>query len=161
MLERGGTFRRLCAFGLFGLLGLGLTLAAVAQDASSKEPAAAGFKVIVHSDNPEEEMKASAIAKMFLKKVKRWDHGVSVTPIDLSPSHPIRKVFTKAIHNKSVTAIKSFWQRMIFSGREEPPTEKASESDVLSIVRTTPGAIAYVAADTSLGDGVKELKIAQ
>ena len=151
---RGALARQL---GVLGLLLLAPSLAVMAQRDSAGD--AAGFKIIVNAGNPVSSMKASTIAKMFLKKVKRWDHDVSVTPLDLVPKSPARTAFTKSIHGKSVTAIKSFWQRMIFSGREEPPAEKSSVSEVLSIVRSTPGAIAYVPADTALDDGVKELEI--
>ena len=59
----------------------------------------------------------------------RWDNGELVVPVDLVPRHPVRKVFTRAVHKKSITAIGSFWQRIIFSGRGSPPTEKASEAN--------------------------------
>lgn len=119
------------------------------------------FQVVINGANPTTEMTASKVAKMFLKKDKRWDHGVRALPVDLEARHPVRKAFTKSVHRKTVTAIQSLWQRYIFSGRDVPPDQKASEQEVLAFVRSNPGAIGYVAAETSLGAGVKKLEIAQ
>ncbi len=147
---------------LLGLSFLGLLLlgtSAVAQDGPGD--ADTTFQVVVHAGNPTTVMVASKVDRMFLKKLKRWDHGERVLPVDLEAKSPIRKAFTKFVHGKSVTAIKSFWQRMIFSGRDVPPEEKQSEKDVLDFVRANPGAIGYVATETALGDGVKKLTITQ
>ncbi len=115
--------------------------------------------MVIHAENPTTELSAAKVARMFLKKLKRWDHGDRVAPIDLDAKSPIRKDFTKAVHGKSVTAINSFWQRMIFSGRGVPPLEESSEEKILDFVRADPGAIGYVAAGTPLGDGLKQLKV--
>lgn len=149
---------RLLIIPIFSLVGTWSSI--TAQEADSETAASSSdFQVIVNTANPTESMEASTVAKIFLKKVRRWDHDESITPIDLGPKDPVRKTFTKAVHGKSVTAIKSFWQRMIFSARGQPPEEKASAEDVVEFVRSTPGAIGYVAADTELGEDVKELKI--
>ncbi len=152
-------------------LALGPSIAAqespqTAPPASAQNPAppagaagAAEFQVVIHADNPATELATAKVVKMFLKKLKRWDHGVRVMPIDLDAKSPIRKAFTKAVHGKSVTAINSFWQRMIFSGRDVPPPERGSEEAILEYVRTNPGAVGYVAAETPLGDGVKKLQV--
>ncbi len=147
----------------FVLCLLGPTLAAQQEPASGATPAKAEdeatFQVVIHAGNPTVEMTAAKIKRMFRKKVRRWDHDVRALPIDLDARSPIRKDFTRSVHGTSVTAIKSLWIRMIFSGTDEPPEEMASEMEALSYVRTHPGAIAYVAAETALPDGVKKLKI--
>ena len=143
-----------CTLGVFVPLG---------AEESSKDDAEpiSGFQVIINAANPTESMSASTVAKIFLKKVRRWDNNESITAVDLDAKDPVRKVFTRKIHGKSVTAIKSFWQRMIFSGRGQPPEEKGSQEEVLEFVRSTPGGIGYVSDDITLGDGVKELKITE
>ncbi len=156
---------RLRSLSLLGLSLLGLVLFVKMTMAQERSPDSAKteaiFQVVVNAKNPEVEMAAAKIDRMFLKKLKRWDHGERVLPVDLEAKSSIRKAFTKSVHGKSVTAIKSFWQRMIFSGRDVPPVEKQSEKDVLDFVGANPGAIGYVAAETALGDGVKQLTIVQ
>ncbi len=55
----------------------------------------------------------------------------------------------------------SDWQRRSCSGRNVPADEWLSDDAVLEFVRSEPGGIGYVAADTDLGDGVKELTVTQ
>ena len=58
-----------------------------------------------------------------------------------------------------MTAVKSFWQRMIFSGRGVPPVEKDTDEEVLSYVGANAGAIGYLSAGAALSDDVKKLEI--
>ncbi len=117
------------------------------------------FQVVINATNPTTELPAGKVAKMFLKQIKRWDHGVRALPIDLEAKSAIRKAFTKSVHSKSVTAINSFWQRMIFSGRGVPPLEESTEEAVHEYVRANPGAVGYVATETALGNDVKKLRV--
>ena len=149
-------WRRTLALLALAVLGPGIT----AQEPPADKPAET-FQVVIHADNPTTELPAAKVAKMFLKKLKRWDHGVRVRPIDLGFKSPVRKAFTRSVHGKSVTAIKSYWQRMIFGRGEVPPEEMADDDDVLEFVRANPGAIGYVAAETALGDGVKKLEVTE
>ena len=126
---------------------------------SQEAQASEGFQVVINAQNPTTELPANRIARIFLKKLKRWDNGVRVQPVDLEVNSATREAFTRNVHGKSVTAIKSYWQRMIFSGRDVPPEERKTEREVLEFVRAHPGAIGYVAADTPLGDGVKKLDV--
>ena len=138
---------------------------ATAQDTQAEsepaapQPAGLGFQVIVHADNAVDRLPAKTVANMFLKKSRRWNNGDLVVPVDLEPRHPVRKVFTRAVHKKSITAIGSFWQRIIFAGRGEPPESKTSEEEILAFVAANPGAIGYVSDETELGDGVRQLPV--
>jgi ABC-type phosphate transport system substrate-binding protein len=118
-----------------------------------------GFKVVIHIDNPTAAVERSKLAKMFLKKVKRWDNDVSVTPFDQVDKSPVREAFSEKVHKRSVSNIESYWQRMIFSGREVPPDKLASDEQVLAFVGSEPGGVGYVAADTELDSEVKELTV--
>jgi hypothetical protein len=56
--------------------------------------------------------------------------------------------------------IKSYWQERLFSGRATPPTEWATDEEMLKAVRANPAAIGYVAASGPLGAGIRVLEIA-
>lgn len=96
---------------------------------------------------------------MFLKKISRWQNGRRVAPVDLEERSPVRESFSQRIHAKDTSAVKAFWQRMIFSGRDVPPPEKDSPEGVLEYVREHEGAIGYVPAGTPLGEGVKSVRL--
>lgn len=117
------------------------------------------FKVIVNPGNPVASLSKKEVSNLFLKKKGRWDEmRANVEPVDLDAA--VREDFSQEVHGRSVTAIKSYWQRQIFSGREVPPPEVKTDADVIAFVAARPGAIGYVSASTSLA-GVKEVRIVE
>lgn len=145
----------LCRFPIAWLALLSLLL--VPASASGQDSAA--FKVVVHSDNATSSLTRSEVSKIFTKRIASWDDGRKIQPVDQEDRSPVREAFSQAIHRKSVNAIKSYWQRMLFSGRDVPPAEKPSDQAVLEIVRGERGAIGYVSANTRVGSGVKVIEI--
>ncbi len=140
------------------ILGLGCGLLAVLSP-MAMPAGAADFVVIVNGSNPVVSISARDASNLFLKKTTQWPDGVKAAPVDLDEGAAARESFSRSVHRKSTTAVKSYWQTMIFSGREIPPPEKASTQDVTAFVRANRGAIAYVPAGTGLGGGVKVIEI--
>ncbi|HYD54347.1 MAG TPA: substrate-binding domain-containing protein [Gemmatimonadaceae bacterium] len=116
------------------------------------------FVVVVHRSNPATTLRDADVAKLFLRKVDAWPHGVPVQPVDLVESRT-REAFTRDVHHKDVALVKAYWQKQIYSGRQLPPPEKRTDRDVLQFVRATPGGIGYVAAGTPLDPGVKVIEV--
>lgn len=117
------------------------------------------FRVIVNASNSITSLARDEVGAYFLRKKKTWQDGQGVQPVDQSTASDVRQEFSKAIHGRSATAIKSYWQRMIFSGRGVPPPEKGSDQEVLSFVARNRGAIGYVDADIPLVNGVREISV--
>ncbi|MCH9649057.1 MAG: hypothetical protein K0U98_12535 [Deltaproteobacteria bacterium] len=117
------------------------------------------FRVIAHPEVRVDWISKSDASDYFLKKTPRWTDGADIKPIDLNVQE-VRNEFSTAIHDRSRSAIKKYWQRQIFTGRGTPPPEKDSEREIVEFVSSTPGAIGYVSSGYSLGGaGVKVLKI--
>lgn len=116
------------------------------------------FVVVVNAENPTRALPRSAVALLFLKRAT-WGDGQRALPVDQREDSPARRAFTKLVHKKSVTAIRSYWQQQIYSGREVPPPEKPTDAEVLQFVRANPNAIGYVSAAADIGDGVKILNL--
>jgi hypothetical protein len=119
----------------------------------------ADYQVVVNVANPVSSMTAKQVSALFLKKTSTWANGVPVKAVDLPEDSAVRERFTRAVHGKSVSAIKSYWQQQIFTGRGTPPVVKASETEALSHVRANSGGVGYVSAGVSLGTNVKVLKV--
>ena len=100
-------------------------------------------------------------ADLFLKRVTRWDNGRAVTPVDLSEKNPARGAFSKELLGKEVAWVKSYWQKMIFSGRATPPVELSSDAEVLEFVRNNADAIGYVAEGATLPGGVRAVSVSE
>jgi hypothetical protein len=116
------------------------------------------YRIIVHADHPTASDTRDFLAKAFLKKVRAWPDGTAIKPVDLPADSPVRRDFTRGVLQRSVAAVKRYWQQAIFSGRDVPPPEVASEERALRYVSEHPGSVAYVSASTPLSD-VKVLQV--
>lgn len=118
------------------------------------------FKIIVNSGITIEALDRKEIAKFFVKRTTAWDGGESVVPVDQAPDSQVREVFSEAVHGRSVAAVKSFWQKQIFSGRNVPPPELSGDAAVVEFVKRTPGAIGYVSASADTA-GVRTVTLGE
>jgi ABC-type phosphate transport system substrate-binding protein len=134
-----------------------LTLIVLISSTALPASAAQGFKLIVNNSVHLEAVSKKSASDLFLKKTSKWESGVAVVPVDQIDT-ALRDAFSRAVHGKTAAAVKSYWNQQIFSGRDVPPVEKKSDSEVLAFVRTTPGAIGYVSEGASV-DGVRVLDV--
>ncbi len=126
---------------------------------STAHAQAAGVKVIVHGTSPLQSLSKAKIADLFLKRVTRWDNGRTVIPVDQAGSSAARTAFTKELLGKEVLWVKSYWQKMIFSGRATPPAELPSDREVLDFIKANADAIGYVGESATIPAGVKALTV--
>ena len=138
------------AAGAAGALGWGASPASAADG-----PA---YVVIVNANNPASSIDRAFVAQAFLKKIRKWPHGETADPVDLGPTVPARHRFSVEVVGRSIEAVRAYWQQMIFSGRELPPTELASDAEVIGYVARKPGGIGYVSNRADLR-GVKVLTV--
>ncbi len=123
-------------------------------------PASAGVKIVVNKSNAAaSSMSKGKVADLFLKKSTRWENGQAVIPVDQADRNKARGEFSATILDKEVPWVKSYWQKMIFSGRATPPAELSSDAEVLNFVKTYPASIGYVSDGASIPAGVKVIKV--
>lgn len=127
--------------------------------ASAPALAQDGFQIVVHEDHVGDTITRSELSNVFFKKQQRWSDGVSARPVDLASRDDTRERFSERVHGRSTAAVKGYWQRLIFSGRDTPPPELESDREVLDYVRRNRGAIGYVSSGTAVGSGLKVLRI--
>jgi ABC-type phosphate transport system substrate-binding protein len=134
------------------ILVLGLTAAAwVSADES-------GFRVVVNPNNPITSVDRTFLQDAFLKRIKRWPDDEALRPVDLEVRSGVRKHFSKQVLGRSVQAVRAYWQQRIFSGRDVPPPELASDQEVIGYVLRYPGAVGYVSAGVDL-KGAKVVRV--
>lgn len=117
------------------------------------------FKVIVNVANPTDSISAKDLSRLFLKKQTEWPNGSTVVAVDLPPDSPVREAFSRAVHDRKVSSIKSYWQRQIFAGKAVPPTEQENEAEVLVFVSRNQAAIGYIGSAFPMLDNVKTLTV--
>ena len=137
------------------LVGTAVPRPSPGQGGSGAAAAGGGFRVIVNPATPITTLSRDQLSRLFLRKVSRWDGGPPVAPVDLreggsEQAAATRDAFTRAVHHRTVEMVTLYWQRQIFSGRQLPPPERASEAEVIAYVRSTPGAIGYVSDDADV-----------
>jgi len=117
-----------------------------------------GFRVVVNPKNPVASIERKFLEDVYLKKVSRWSTGELIRPVDLNPDSGTRAQFSQEILRRSVGAVKSYWQQLIFSGRDVPPPELDTEEQVVRFVINHDGAVGYVSGGAAM-DGTKILTV--
>ena len=117
----------------------------------------ADIAIVVHPDNPM-KYDATHIRNIYLGKVKVFDNGLPVFPIDIEPGDEVRDVFLDKILRKSEANLNAYWARMLFSSKGHPPEEVENSAAVIATVSSNKSAIGYVDA-AKVNESVKVLAI--
>jgi hypothetical protein len=135
-----------------------LVILAAGVAAGSSRAAAPAFRVIVNPANASVALDRRFLTEVFLKRNTRWPTGELIRPVDQGTDSSVRRRFSEDVLNRSVAAVKSYWQQMIFSGRAIPPPELDTDEEVIRYVAKFPGAVGYVSGAGELA-GVKAVAL--
>jgi ABC-type phosphate transport system substrate-binding protein len=113
----------------------------------------AEISVIVSSNNPNTSIDQSMVSKIFLGKSKSFPDGSQAVPIDQDDGSAARDSFNSTVLGKSSSQLKSYWSRLIFTGKGTPPKQSGNDAAVKKLVADNPNIIGYVdssAVDSSV-----------
>ncbi|MCG8534891.1 MAG: phosphate ABC transporter substrate-binding protein [Pseudomonadales bacterium] len=127
---------------------IGLVLATTLANIAFAEVA-----IIVHPSNAS-TLSEGDIAKIYLGKSKKFPGGETALALDKPAGEANRVAFIKNVVGKSETQFKSYWSRLIFTGKGVPPKIISSDAEVVNLVSRNPDMIGFVDA-SSVSDGVK------
>lgn len=142
------------------MLRLGVLLVAVALLPTSLPAQDVSYRVVVHKSNSVTRLTRDQVSKIFLRQLTFWENRQHVLPVNQPAESPVRRTFTKQIHQRTIASVQTWWQQQIFSGGEVPPPERASDSEVLEYIRKYPSAIGYIRAGTPVGADIKTIDVA-
>lgn len=111
------------------------------------------YAVIVHPSNSA-TLKAKTVSKIFLAKTKKFPGGGQAVPIMQKSSSAISKKFIADVLKKRASQYKSYWSKMVFTGKGNPPKEVDDDAKAKALVTKNPSIIAIVAA-SAVDDTVK------
>ncbi|KGD66263.1 hypothetical protein Y5S_00735 [Alcanivorax nanhaiticus] len=103
----------------------------------------AGPVVVVSQESAIDSLSQNQVRQIFNGQLRRVS-GISVKPLDLPNGSASRDAFYQQVTGKSAEQMKSYWARMIFTGRGMPPREVSSERELGMLVGSDPGFIGYV-----------------
>jgi ABC-type phosphate transport system substrate-binding protein len=132
--------------GLLTVLLLAGTLNALAFD---------GAVVIANSSVVADSLSADELKDIYTAKTKYWNNGQVIIIVVLPDKTDVALQQASGMNGSQ---FKTFWQRLVFSGRGSEPKSADDAAELVTLVASTKGAIALVPADANL-KGVKKLEI--
>ncbi len=103
----------------------------------------AGAVVVVGASSPIGPASRSDIVKVFLGKKKALP-GSTALPIDQDHGNGARMDFYKNTVKKTEAQLKSYWSRLIFTGKGQAPQVVGNDGDIKSMVATNPNLLGYI-----------------
>ena len=131
---------------------IGLVLATTLANIAFAEVA-----IIVHPSNAA-TLSEGDIAKIYLGKSKKFPGGETALALDKPAGEANRVAFIKNVVGKSETQFKSYWSRLIFTGKGVPPKIISSDAEVVNLVSRNPDMIGFVAA-SSVSDAARSREV--
>ena len=109
--------------------------------------------VITSAASSVSKLDKEQVANLFLGKSSSYPDGSAAVPIEQTDNSTAHEEFHKNVTEKSASQLKSYWSKMIFSGKGSAPKEVANNNELLKLVAANPTMIGYVdknALDKSL-----------
>lgn len=115
----------------------------------------AEIALIGHTGNPEKSLTSEQVKQIFLGKTGTFPAGHKAMPVDQKDGSSLRTEFYMKITQKDPSEIKSYWSKLIFSGKGTPPQALDSDADIKAWVAKNPAGLGYI--DSKLVDGSVKL----
>jgi ABC-type phosphate transport system substrate-binding protein len=132
---------------------LGL-LAALLCVGAGRAHALDGAVVIANPGVPTDSLTANTLKDIYTGKTKYWEDGQAIVIVVL-PDQTDGAL--QQVCGMDTSSFKTFWQRLVFSGRGRLPKKANDMSTLMEMVASTKGAIALAPANAEL-NGVKKLE---
>ena len=114
-----------------------------------------GAVVIANSSVADDSLSADDLKDIYTAKTRYWDDGQAIIIVVLPNK---TDAALQQVSGMDGSQFKTFWQRLMFSGRGSEPKRAGDAAALVALVASTKGAIALVPNDAEL-KGVKKIKI--
>lgn len=112
--------------------------------------------LIVASDtSPLASLSKSEVRQLYMGNAGSVGNA-KVTLLDMPDGSAVRQSFYNSVAGKSESQLKSYWARMIFTGRGSPPKQVRSPKEMARTLKANPQALGYLKED-DLQPGLKVL----
>jgi ABC-type phosphate transport system substrate-binding protein len=106
--------------------------------------ATADVVAVVSSNNANTTLSKAQVTDIFLGKISHFPNGALAVPIDQAVGSLAREEFYVSYAAKSSAQITSYWAKIIFTGRGQPPKAVANSVEVRRLLAANPQAISYI-----------------
>jgi ABC-type phosphate transport system substrate-binding protein len=119
---------------------------------------AADAHVIVNNEVSTSQINKEMIRAIFIMRLRHWPDNSSIRVFVLPDRNPTHRRFSKKYLGVFPHQLRRRWDRQVFSGTGQAPTEVADQADMLQQVKSTKGAIGYL-SNAAEDKGVQTLSI--
>ncbi len=90
------------------------------------------------------KLPTTSLPAVFAMRIRTWSNESQIRVFVLAGDNPVHAAFCKQVLGVFPHQIRTAWDRLIYSGTGQPPTEVESEEEMRRRVASTPGAIGYL-----------------
>lgn len=112
--------------------------------ASARTADASGEVLLIVHPDVVGDIDASQLRTIYTMRLRQWPDGQGLRVFTLPDNHPAHVRFAEQSLRILPHLLRRSWDRLVFSGTGQAPSEVASEAEMIERVASTPGAIGYV-----------------
>jgi hypothetical protein len=121
-------------------------------------PDSQAVQMVGNTSVPDLTMKRPTAWAIFSMRLRTWSDGSPATVFVFSDIVPLHAEFTKKILNTFPYQLRRAWDRLVFSGTGQAPTEVESIDEMYKRILSTPGSVGYL-PDDRVDTRVRVLKV--
>lgn len=110
-------------------------------------PPSRDVTVVANPSVPDQTLKRPTAWAIFSMRLRTWPDGSATNVFVLNDNMPLHAEFTKKILDTFPYQLRRAWDRLVFSGTGQAPTEVESIDEMYRRIVSTPGAIGYLPGD--------------
>lgn len=130
------------------MLGFCLLVLLLAVPSAPTPGLAEELVVVVHPETSFDHLSRRDLINIFMGRYQQFPDGQQAFPLDLADNS---ESFYRKLVNKTPAELRSYWARLVFSGRGSPPRRLPAAEALIEVVANNPGAVGYL--DSSQVDG--------
>jgi len=104
---------------------------------------AGAVEIIANRGVPLADLSVANARAIFGMRQVKWHDGALIRVFVLPDTNAVHGAFCKEVLNIYPYQLRQSWDRLVYSGMAQAPTEVATEAELIAKVATTPGAIGY------------------
>jgi ABC-type phosphate transport system substrate-binding protein len=124
----------------------GLSTASVTSSAEQQ------LVVVVHKDNPTDQLSRSQLIDLYMGKYRAFPDGRRAEPVDIDNDDKLKEQFYLELVGMPLNRVNAYWSRVKFSGNARPPLQQSNQQAALQFLATTDSAITYIFASNVTND---------
>ena len=105
--------------------------------------------VVVHPDNPLQQVDMEELAELYLGKRQGLADMKSLAPLDLR-STELRERFYRQVAQRNLAQLRAYWSKRVFTGKGRPPRAFDTEA-LVARLRAERDAIGYLPRSAAVG----------